>query len=387
MAKLDGKVDLWTNPIKAAYLEVLSIIYTDENALMSLPSVLAFSMCPNLIVAYVSAIKVKDFPNPIRPFGVCTLPHRCDLLEVLELEFAVWIEGKDDLTRAGPVFPRLQRLILPHFNRKCQVNLQRFPALQFHKFDGYIADSVFRLRHAVPGFEVDLGGDISGIRDPAAGVGCVKKQTSASNFGSVAAAQRRVKCLKITLVKDYESSREHILSCDFMQELELLGCNHPAPNDPLMGSFPSMTRLTLTNIRTTLRGDNFPQLKSLTCVDGKLKLVGDFNTLRSLTLKNTTFEMDEKSTYPLLQSYSFDRVYGMNKVLVSRTRFPLLQEVSQLHSDHKDGAVDYNYVPDIRPVPESDCLLPMILKVGFRLNSRVIDGMKAYLQAWLVLMV
>jgi len=69
----------------------------------------------------------------------------------------------------------------------------------------------------------------------------------------------------------------------------------------------------MTDICTTMNGDNFPQLKSLACVGGMLKLEGEFKARPSITLTGTIFVLGGKSAFSRLHSLCIDREEGMSE--------------------------------------------------------------------------
>jgi len=160
-------------------------------------------MCSKLIVIYVSVIERDSSGTILRPCSLFSLPDGRDMLEVLEVENGAWIEGKDNIL-SDSLFPRLQRLGLPLFMQELPSNLERFPALQFCKLNGMMVSGLDCSRHAVPGFELDLGWFSSDVKLPEAGIGCLRKSAMISGFKYIKAVDFQFKCMKIKLYDEHE---------------------------------------------------------------------------------------------------------------------------------------------------------------------------------------
>lgn len=404
MAKLEGKVDLWSHSTKVASLPLLSIICCDTNASLELLSVLDFKQCSELIIV---DIKPRLLRWDLMEF---TLPSNLNKLEVLVLGKTAPVFRFNNPS-TGPGSRCLQRLSLPRGSKSILKSLSELKLCERDTIESLACLS----NGTIPRFELDLSAGSSDINMLSDQLERVEIKTSSVDVEYVELAMRRANCVKITMEpmnrliaamwgdmgSDY---KRRPLSSDSLRNLEIVGLgSHSDPRTGHvitekfpMGAFHAMIDLTMVQSSTTLNGDDFPQLRSLTFADGDLKLENNFPKLRSITLKNATLDMEEKSACPLLQRFSFDRVGGMNKVLVSKTRFPLLQEVSFLHSKISPRDEDpfsrhprpiarepiMRCTPIFRPVVEADAVLPVVLRLDSRLGAKNINIVKALVPGW-----
>jgi len=139
-----------------------------------------------------------------------------------------------------------------------------------------------------------------------------------------------------------------------------------------LGKYPTVQHLTLEEISTTLHGENFTMLTSLLLRKGTFTLMGDFQSLRTLILHNATLVWDKDCTALTLQKVEFVGARDVDKFLISRKRFPALQQIILMHSflDEEDVVVDESRFPILEADEKGDLAQLIVL----RLDERVPKG-------------
>jgi len=265
-----------------------------------------------------------------------TLPEVVDNLEVLKLHFR--ISSGHTIMKKGQRFTRLRHLVLPESKEQVFLDSACFPVLSQFKKTGLNSDEVLNLSGlSQSDVELDLTRFFGEITSPSAPLGWLTISAASLGSRSLCAILPSVQKLKCSSYNDrylsilYNAMHRTSLQEDkpfaspTLQELRMVAPNY---ENKTLGAFPKLRRMVSTGSNITMHGDNFRCLETLALESGRVILIGNFPTLRSLSLLNVHLELHPSFCAHCLSEISFADVHNACEISVNKRIFPALQKVT-----------------------------------------------------------